>query len=71
MIEHISHPITISIGLLIFGVLFAMWFNAKGDRKKKVKEFGKKTGEFGKKTMRFLRRKALRESLRKGDWDFK
>lgn len=71
MVELIRHPVTISIALLILGVLIALWFNTQEETKKKAKEFGKKTREFGKKTVRVLRRKALRKSLSDGDWKFK
>lgn len=71
MVELIRHPVTISIALLILGVLIATWFNAQEDAKKKAKEFGKKTRDFGKKTVRGLRRKALCRSLGEGDWKFK
>ena len=71
MVELIRHPVTISIALLILGVLIAAWFNAQENTKKKAKEFGKKTREFGKKTVRILRRKALRKSLSDDDWNFK
>jgi hypothetical protein len=71
MVELIRHPITISIALLILGLLIAIWFNGQEDTKKKAKELGRKTSEFGKKTVRVLRRKALRKSLSEGDWTFK
>lgn len=71
MAELIRHPVTISVALLILGVLIAIWFNAQEDTKKKARELRKKTSEFGKKTIRVLRRKALRKSLSEGDWSFK
>jgi hypothetical protein len=71
MVEIIRNPITISIALLLLGVLIAIWFNVQEDTKKQAKRFGKKTREFGKKTMSMLRRKALRKSLGEGDWKFK
>jgi len=71
MIELIRHPLTISLALLILGVLIGLWFNAHEDTKQKAKEFGKRTREFGKRTVRVLRRKALQKSLSEGDWKFK
>ena len=80
MIELIKNPVTISVGLIIFGVFIKLWFDARADKdadqakkndKKKSKEYGKKAKDFGTKTMRLLRRKALRKSLKDGGWKFK
>ena len=80
MKDLILHPITVSIIILVFALGVKLWFDerkdkdskqVKGKGKKKGKEFGKKAKDFGKTTMRILRRKALRKSLGKSDWDFK
>ena len=39
MAELIRNPVTISIALLILGVLIAMWFNAQEDTKRKSYNF--------------------------------
>jgi len=59
--------------LIIVGVVVKLWFDARRDRDTDpAKKSGKKKAkDFGKTTMRLLRRKALRKSLEKGDWDFK
>ena len=80
MIELIKHPITVTIGIIIIGVVIKMMIDAWEDKhskqvkkngKKKSKEYGKKARDFGKTTMRLLRRKALRKSLENGDWKYK
>ena len=78
--ELIKNPVAISVALIILAVVVKLWFDARKDKdgeqakknsKKKPKELGKKARDFGKTTMRLLRRKALRKSLEKDDWDFK
>ena len=80
MMDLIKNPVAISVGLIILAVIVKLWFDARKDKdtdqakkngKKKPKEFGKKARDFGKTTMRLVRRKALRKSLEKDDWDFK
>lgn len=80
MMELIKNPVAISVGLIILAVIVKLWFDARKDKdadpakkreKKKPRELGKKAKDFGKTTMRLLRRKALRKSLDKGDWDYK
>ena len=78
--ELFKNPVAISVILIIFAVVVKLWFDARKDKdtdqaknkgKKKAEGYGKKAKDFGKTTMRLLRRKALRKSLEKGDWDFK
>jgi hypothetical protein len=78
--ELLKNPVAISVGLIILAVIVKLWFDARKDKdpdpakksgKKKSRELGKKARDFGKTTMRLLRRKALRKSLDKGDWDYK
>ena len=56
MIELIKNPVTISVGLIIFGVFIKLWFDARADKdtdqannngKKKSKGYGKKAKDFG------------------------
>lgn len=56
MIDLITHPVTISVALLIGGVVVVRWFKARGVLKK---------------AKMVLRRKAFRKSMDKSDWGFK
>jgi hypothetical protein len=56
MIELITHPITLSVLLLMGGVAVARWFKAR---------------QVLKKAKMLLRRKAFRKSMDKSDWGFK
>ena len=78
--ELLKNPVAISVVLIILAVVVKLWFDARKDKdtdqakknaKRKPEGYGKKARDFGKTTMRLLRRKALRKSLEKGDWDFK
>ena len=78
--ELLKNPVVISVGLVILAVIVKLWFDSRKDKdteptkksgKKEPKGLGKKAKDFGKTTMRLVRRKALRKSLEKGDWDFK